>query len=141
MKKFIAMLAVIGILGASGVVFAATAKTPAEIASIVTGKTVEDITKERAAGKTYGTIANEAGKLEEFKVQIIEQKKEILDQRVKEGEITQEQADEIYNAIKNNQLTCDGTGNTGLGRKYEVGFGQGCGLGFGRRQGMHNNRR
>jgi len=141
MKKFIAMLTVIGILGASGVVFAATAKTPAEIASIVTGKTVEDITKERAAGKTYGTIANEAGKLEEFKVQIIEQKKEILDQRVKDGEITQEQADEIYNAIKNNQLTCDGTGNAGLGRKYGVGFGQGCGLGFSRRQGMHNNRR
>lgn len=118
-------------LGASGTAFAATAMTPAEIVSGLTGESVEELYKERSAGKTYGTIANEAGKLEEFKAQILEQKKAVLDQRVRDGRLTQEQADKIYNSIKNNQATCDGTGSAGIGKKYGAGFGQGSGMGLG----------
>jgi len=142
LKKIIAAVTVVGILGATGAAYAATVKTPAEIASELTGKTVEDLYKERASGKTYGTIAKDAGKLEEFKAQMLEQKKAILDQRVKDGKLTQEQADEIYNAIKNNQTNCDGTGSAAIGRKYGAGFGQGSGmgngLGAGRGAGMRN---
>lgn len=135
-KKFVAVVAAVSVMGAAGAVFAASAKTPAEIVSGLTGKTVEDLNEERAAGKTYGTIANEAGKLDEFKSQMLEQKKAILDQRVKDGQLTQQQADEIYNAIKDNQANCDGTGSAGIGKKFGAGFGQGNGMGKG--TGMRN---
>lgn len=129
MKKLIAVIAAVGILGMAGAAYAATVKTPAEIAAALTGKTVENVNEERAAGKTYGTIANDAGKLDEFKAQILEQKKAILDQRVKDGTLTQAQADEIYNAFKNNQATCDGTGSAMIGRGMGRGFGMGRGIG------------
>lgn len=130
MKKLIAVILAAGILGTAGTAFAATFKTPAEIAASVTGKTVEAVQEERAAGKTYGTVASEAGKLDEFKAQMLEQKKAILDQRVKDGKLTQAQADEIYNSIKENQVTCDGTGSAGIGRKSGAGFGKGGGMGI-----------
>lgn len=127
-KKVIAILAVIGVLATTGATLAATSKSPAEIVSGLTGKTVADLNQERTAGKTYGTIANEAGKLEEFKTQMLEQKKVILDQRVAEGRLTQEQADATYKAIQDNQVNCDGTGSVGLGRRNGAGFGGGCGM-------------
>lgn len=131
MKKIIAVIAAVGVLGAAGVIYAAEIKTPADIVSAITGKTSDQVIKERTEGKTYGTIAKEAGKLDEFKVQILEQRKAVLDQRVKDGTMTQERADEIYNAIKDNQANCDGTGSAGIGRKYGAGFGRGSGMGSG----------
>jgi hypothetical protein len=131
MKKLIAATVIIGILGTAGAVFAAAAKTPAEIAAGLTGKTVEDVTKDRIAGKTYGTIAKDAGKLDEFKAQMLEQRKALLDQKVKDGTITQERADALYNAMKSNQAICDGTGNIGAGMRNGAGCGAGNGQGFG----------
>jgi len=138
MKKLIATVAVLGVLGAGGVVFASEILTPAQIAADLTGKSVTEVTEERADGKTYGTIANEADKLDEFRIQMLEQKKAILDQRVKDGTMTQEEADQIYNAIKENQALCDGTGNGKIGKGCGAGFGNGNGngLGKGRGQGM-----
>jgi hypothetical protein len=133
-KKIVLSIAMVSVLSSSVVFGVVAAKTPAEITSRITGKTVEEVTKERATGKTYGTIASEAGKLEEFKAESLLQKKAILDQRVKDGTLTQAKADEIYNSIKTNQTTCDGTGNAGIGKMNGVGFGQGNGQGRG--QGM-----
>lgn len=131
LKKLTVVLVVVGMFAAAGAVYAA-GKSPADITAGLTGKTVDALYQERAAGKTYGTIANEAGKLEEFKSQMIEQKKAVLDQRVQEGKLTQAQADEIYNAIKDNQANCDGTANGGaIGKKFGAGFGQGSGMGRG----------
>ncbi|MCB2288945.1 hypothetical protein LGK97_04090 [Clostridium sp. CS001] len=124
-KKIVLSLAVVSVLSSSVVFAVVSAKTPAEITSGITGKTVGEVTKQKATGKTYGTIANEAGKLEEFKADILLQKKAILDQRVKDGSLTQGSADEIYNSIKTNQTTCDGTGSAGIGKMNGVGFGQG----------------
>ena len=135
-KKIIVVAAVVGVLGAAGIAYAADIKTPADIAAVLTGKSITDVNKERAEGKTYGTIAKEAGKLDEFKDQMLEQRKAVLDQRVKDGKITQQQADEGYNAIKNNQVTCDGAGNAKIGKKYGAGFGNGQGAGLGRGKGM-----
>ncbi|HEX3032500.1 MAG TPA: DUF2680 domain-containing protein, partial [Bacillota bacterium] len=111
----------------------ATNQTPAQIAASLTGKTLAAVNEERAGGKAYGTIAKEAGKLTEFQAQVLEQKKAILDERVKAGSITQAQADQIYAAIKNNQATCAGSG-AGIGRGCGTGFGQGScgGMGIGR---------
>lgn len=133
-KKLIAAATIVGILGIVGVAsasYATGATTPASIVAGLTGKSVEEVTAQRAAGKTYGTIANEAGKLAEFKAQTLEQKKIILDQRVKDGNLTQAQADQIYNSIKTNQATCDGTGSAGIGKSNGVGFEQGMGRGRG----------
>ncbi|WP_434512767.1 DUF2680 domain-containing protein [Desulfitobacterium sp. AusDCA] len=132
LKKLVILVTALGVLGTAGTVYAATFKTPAEITSQVTGKSVEAVNEERASGKTYGTIANEAGKLDEFQSQMLEQRKAILDQQVKDGKLTQTQADAIYNNIKNNQATCNGAGmGYGMGAGYGRGAGQGYGRGLG----------
>lgn len=138
LKRLFVLTIAVGVIGLAGVAYAADIKTPADIASALTGKSVEDVTKEHTEGKTYGKIAADADKLEEFKVQMLEQKKAILDQRVKDGTLTQQQADEIYNKIKDNQATCDGTGNAQIGKKSGAGFGQGKGMGNGIGRGMGN---
>jgi hypothetical protein len=146
LKKTVAILGTLGIIASSTAVYAAaTAKTPADIVSGLTGKTTTQLYTERAAGKTYGTIAKEAGKLTEFQKQMLAEKKVVLDQRVKDKTLTQSQADAIYNAMKTNQATCDGTGSAAIGKKNGVGFGQGqgqgkgMGMGKGSGNGMRNS--
>ena len=138
LKKLVLVVAALGVLGTAGTVYAATLKTPAQITSEVTGQTAEAVTSERASGKTYGTIANEAGKLDEFKNQMLEQRKALLDQQVTDGKLTQNQADEIYSAIKNNQLTCDAAGAGQVGKGYGMRGGNGQGMGMGMGQGYGN---
>jgi hypothetical protein len=132
--------------------FAASAyKTPAQAVAGLTGKTEASVIAEKIeSGKTYGTLANEAGKLEEFKDEMVAIKKDVLDARVAAGTMTQAQADEILADLEANQATCDGTG-TGtarIGQKAGAGFGsmngqgqgkgQGSGMGQGRGQGMNS---
>jgi hypothetical protein len=132
MKRFMkvtVIIAVIFALGTTGTVFAASTKSPAEIVSELTGKTTDEVNSERVAGKTYGTIANDAGKLEEFKTQVLVQKRAYLDQRVKDGTLSQERADAIYDAIEEAQSLCDGTGGDSQGVGCGAGFGAGAGTG------------
>lgn len=129
--KITVLIAAIFVLGTAGTVFAASFKTPAEIVSELTGKTTDQIDSERASGKTYGAIANDSGKLEEFQTQILEQKRAYLDQRVKDGTLSQESADAIYDATVKAQSTCDGTGRGSSGVGCGAGFGSGSGSGTG----------
>ena len=63
----------------TGIVFTAvTTKTPSDITFELTGKTVDQVTQEKVSGKTYGTIANEAGKLEELKQRVLYRKNKYL---------------------------------------------------------------
>jgi hypothetical protein len=134
-KTFALAIAVVSTLS-SGIVFAAVnTNTPADITSGLTGRTVEQVMQEKASGKTYGTIAKGAGKLEEFKTESLASKKQVLDQRVAEGTLTQDKADEIYNLLKTNQENCDGTGSSSIGKTNGVGFGQGQVQGQGQGQG------
>lgn len=135
-KQLIAVVATLGILGVAGTAYAAEFRTPADIVSSLTGKTVEAVSVERASGKTYGTIANEAGALEPFQEEMLVQRKAFLDQRVTEGRMTQDQANAIYSAIQENQVTCDGTGSAQIGKNNGVGFGNGMMQGLGRGQGQ-----
>jgi len=133
-KKLIVVATIIGslsVVGVAGAAVATGATTPAGIVAGLTGKSVDSVTAERAAGKTYGTIAQEAGKLDEFKTENLAQKKAMLDERVKAGNLTQAQADATYKAIETNQATCDGTGTAKMGQKSGMGFGQGMGNGGG----------
>ena len=138
MRKFVMAGAMILTIGAaSATTFAASSyDTPAEALAGLTGKSVEDVTAERyETGKTYGTMANDAGKLEDFQTEMLQIKKDILAQRVKDGTMTQERADEILAAIEENQANCDGTGQARLGRGSGAGFGQGAGAGYGMMRG------
>lgn len=131
---------------------AATYNTPAEAAAGVTGKPVEEIISEKVdSGKTYGQIAAEEGKLEEFKEEVLEIKKDRLQDKVDSGRITQEQADEAVSRIEEKQANCDGTGNgsglcdgTGIGagnnsgRQKGNGSGQGNGTGRGAGNGLRD---
>lgn len=112
---------------------AAAYESPAEAVAGLTGKTLEDVIAEKSeTGKTYGQLANDAGVLDEFKAASLEMKKDILAAKVADGQITQEQADELLAAITENQTTCDGTGSAGIGQGVGAGFGSnGCSLGSG----------
>lgn len=139
MKRFMKITVVIAgilVLGSAGTAFAASSKTPVNIVSELTGKTTDQVDSERASGKTYGAIANDAGKLEEFQTQILEQKKSYLDQRVKDGTLSQERADAIYDEIVEAQSSCDGTGGNFRGVGCGAGDGTGaCGAGASRGRG------
>lgn len=118
--------------------------TPAEIVASLTGKSVESVTTERIeTGDTYGALANEYGVLDQFKSQMMEQKKNYLDERVAAGTMTREQAETIIAAMEARQGDCDGTCSGGTGARMGAGFGGmnknrgggarsglGCGLGF-----------
>ena len=136
-QKMIGLVTAIGILSISGAVYADGLKTPATLAAELTGKTVTEVTAARLDGKTYCTLAKDAGQLEAFQSQMLDIKQAILEQRVADGRMTQSKADEILAALKTNQATCDGTGSAQIGRSMGAGFGCGMGQGNGLRDGSH----
>ncbi len=145
MKKTIAIIVMAAVLLVGSVTVALAAdgwRTPAEILAPLTGKTPDEVQAARAAGQSYGEQAAAAGKLAAFSGERLEQYKLRLDEAVKEGRITQADADKLYAAMKARVEACDGTcGNTcgglgagaGLGRRN--GMGNGMGLGMGRMAG------
>ncbi|MHB8962817.1 MAG: DUF2680 domain-containing protein [Saccharofermentanales bacterium] len=140
-KKFVIPVVLALAIGAiSFTAFAASSyKSPAEVAAALTGKSVDEVTAQKSEeGTTYGSIADEAGKLEEFKAEMLELKKDILTEKVEAGTLTQERADEILAAIEENMANCDGTGSGRTGEGMGAGFGFGKGNGQGRGQGMRN---
>lgn len=112
--------------------------TPAEAAAGVTGKTLEEVQAERWSGKSYGTIAAEAGA--EFQAAVWEMQAETLAAWVAEGFLTQEEADAQLDALQQRQTVCDGLGGFGCGLGRGGGFGGGLGRGDGRglRSGCRN---
>lgn len=126
-KPLIALsILVVMIISLSSVAFAAgIVKTPAEIVAGLTGKTVDQVTVDRQNGTTYGAQAKAAGQLEAFQDQRLEQYKITLDEAVKNKEMTQSQADELYANMKLRLESCDGTG-TGSGFSNGRGAGN-CG--------------
>jgi len=130
-KKVAIVMAVILVVGVTSVTaFAASGYTsPAEIITGLTGKSIESVIADKTeSGSTYGAIASEAGVLDEFKAQMLEQRKANLSERVTAGTMTQERADEIIAAMEENQANCDGSG-TGSGMCSGTCTGTGAGLG------------
>lgn len=138
MKKVLTAGAMILALNATAITSFAAAKyqTPAEVAAGVTGQTVESVTAQRqSSGKTYGSIAAEAGKLDEFKAANIDVKKDRLSALVESGRLTQEEADSILKDMEENSAYCTGAGNGQGNRGLGFGCGNGgagCGVGLGR---------
>ncbi len=151
MKSFarIAALAIAAVvLTTAGVALAAEFKSPVEILSELSGQSIEDLRDQRLEGEPYGAIAEEYGKQDEFRDQMLEQKKAILEQRVEDGVLTREQADEIEDSLA---AFCDGEDRGFCGQGFGAGFGmgfgggrngdgRGLGRGFGRGSGMRFGR-
>lgn len=138
MKKTIVVIVMAAVLliGTATVALAADGwKTPAETVADVTGKTVEQAQADREAGKTYGAQAAAAGKLDDFKAQRLAQYKLRLDEAVKDGRLTQAEADKLYDAMKARMADCTGDG-TGCGGGMGGGMGNGGGFGRGMGNGM-----
>lgn len=150
MKKFaVGCIAVLTLVSASVTSFAASAyQTPAEAAAGVTGQSLEDVIAQRQSGKSYGSIAADAGKLSEFQQATREIQQDRLNAGVANGTITQEQADAWIAAMQERQSVCDGTGmgagcglgagNCGLGAGMGLGQGQGRGQGRGMGLGLRD---
>lgn len=129
-KKMAAVLAVLVIVSLSAMVFADVATfNPFATLAELTKKTETEI-KDLAKTKSLGQIAKDAGVLEAYKAEMLQAKKAVLDQRVKDGLMTQADADKVYAEIKTRMAACDGT-TTGLGK-----LGKGLGMGFGKEFGM-----
>lgn len=140
MKKFKSIIFMVTVLlifqAGSMPAMAASGKTPADIVAKLTGRSVEDVIQERMdTGKTYGRIARDNGKLNEFKNQCLELKVKILKENVKDGLLSQAEADSIIAAMKANQALCDGSGygcGYGCGKNQGYGYGKNQGYGKGR---------
>ena len=108
---------------------AAAYSTPAEALADLTGRTVDSvITQHVEEDKTYGAIASEAGVLEAFQDAKLDIAKDALDERVADGDISQENADEILAKLETKVADCDGTGScsaTGIGFGAVYGKGNG----------------
>lgn len=127
-KVLIVSLVLLLLLAASVTAFAFTKSTPAEIVAGLTGKSIEEVTEIRyETGKTFGQIAYDEDLLEEFKDEMLKNKKAILDEKVKEGILTQEEADEIFKNIETMQESCTGNGG-GFGMMRNAGNGNGFGM-------------
>lgn len=112
-KKIIILVVLVVVFSAISITAFAISdyKTPAEALAALTNRTVESVKTERKeTGKSFGKIAKEADKLDEFKLERIQIFKDRVNEKVLEGKITQEQADNILQAIDNKQANCDGNG-------------------------------
>jgi hypothetical protein len=145
-KKILLVTAIVAvmILGLASVSFAATGwKTPAEILSGLTDRSVESVQEQRQAGDPYGLQAVEAGVSEAFREQRLEQVKIRIEEAVESGTLTREEADERLTAMENRGAECDGTGiHQGEGglRMGNPEAGNGLGQGQGQGQGRQNHR-
>lgn len=137
LKKLLATGAVvltIGLIAPTLMTQAAQTKieTPVEITANLTNRTIESILKEMwETGKSPVQIADEAGKLTDFEKETLAQQKKILNQRVKDGLMTQTQADNIINSIEESQTYGYGYGYGGCGYNYGGGYRRGYGYGGG----------
>lgn len=136
-RKIVAASVLSLAMGVTSITAFAAAKydSPQDALVGITGKTVEEITEKKVEeNKTYGAIAAEEGVLEEFKVELMEQKKDVIEKRVSEGNLVQEEADKILERIQERQETCVGEGHSGEGMME----GNGLHFGDGSRDGLGN---
>ncbi len=131
-KSILFLLALVSMLFVFSVSVGAATEypTPADAVAGLTGRTVESVLEERrTTGKSLGTIAQEAGVLDEFKEACNAITEERLSAMVAEGRMTQKEADDALQAIKERRELCNGDGtNSGAGCGAFAGTGAGRGI-------------
>lgn len=137
-KKILIALSIMAVIliGIASVSFALEFKSNADIVAGLTGKSVDAVNSARLAGESYGEQAADAGKLDAFKDARLDQMKARLAELVKDGRLTQAEADARLKLMQEQISTCTGTGeNQGLGGGNGGNAGGGCGMGGGLRNG------
>ena len=137
LKKIFALTAMVFTIsaGSLSVYAASNYNTPAEALSGLTGRSYESVIAERAnTGSTYGEIASEAGVLTEFKIELLEMKKDQLAAKVAAGSLTQSEANSLLVTLQEQQKNCisDGSGmqaalgmGSMFGNQQQIGTGSG----------------
>ncbi|KUO62010.1 MAG: hypothetical protein APF84_05120 [Gracilibacter sp. BRH_c7a] len=112
------IVAVLLLVGANSVL-GATFKSPAEIYAELKGISVEEAYAVRQAGSGFCLQTENPDISEEFRAQMLENRKAVIQEKVIAGELTQEQADSFIANMEENMANRDGS----LGRGG-MGFGQ-----------------
>ncbi|NLJ57427.1 MAG: DUF2680 domain-containing protein [Tissierellia bacterium] len=87
--------------------YAVTVSSPAEIVAKISGKSLDEVTEERfERGQTYGQLAYSEGLWEEFREEMLKNRKALLDEKVANGSLTEEEAKEIYSNMEIRQEYC-----------------------------------
>lgn len=110
-----------------------------DVVAKLTGLSADDVQAKRAAGQSFEQIAaSKDVSADKVVAQALAVRKQLLDEKVKAGVITQAQADAALAAMKTrlesrvaNTAACTGQGGGGCG-----GGGGGCGMGGGMGRGM-----
>ncbi|HZK43710.1 MAG TPA: DUF2680 domain-containing protein [Syntrophomonadaceae bacterium] len=143
-KKAIILGAITLLIGTTSSVALAASNysSPAELVAGLTNRTSESVIDERVeTGKSYGAIANEAGVINEFKTEVLEIKKDRVNQQVETGKITSQEAQTRITNLEENQKNCDGSRMNQMDKNKGLGFGQGKGInkgaGFGQGKEMN----
>jgi hypothetical protein len=84
-------------------------RTPAQIVAQITGKSLDEVETARAAGQSYVEQAKAAGKFDAFKAAELENCKLRLDGMVKDGKITQSEADAKFKVMTEWMQKWDGS--------------------------------
>lgn len=108
----VASLLAIGIGVTTLTVYAqAKYETPREALSAITGKTIDEIhTLRFEEGMNHADLFETDAQYEEFKSEVLEQRKDRIDERVEDGRLTQERANEIKNQMNEDTEMFDGRG-------------------------------
>ncbi|PKM55861.1 MAG: hypothetical protein CVV00_02405 [Firmicutes bacterium HGW-Firmicutes-5] len=133
-KLVVSMSALVLVAATSIGVYAAENMSPAQSLSELTGRSVEEL-YEAKGDQTFGVLAQELEVADAFRTDMVANKLAIIEERVAQGTITREAADEMIAVILENQENCDGTGLNQGDLRLGLGFGQGNGMGTGERVG------
>lgn len=121
MKKLIA-ITLIGVLaiGLGAMSFADAFSSPAQVYADLAGVDVATAYELKGTDKTFGELAEENGFLDAFEAATLSGKIAIVNARVADGTLSQEDADAIIEQIEN----CDGDPQSRLGQFFNMRFGQ-----------------
>ncbi len=121
MKKLL-VIGLIGVLtiGLGAMSFADAFSSPAEAYADLSGMSVAEAYELKGADKTFGKLAEENGFLDDFEAATRAGKINIVQARVADGTLEQEDADEIISQIND----CEGTPGSRLGQFFKMRFGQ-----------------
>ncbi len=133
----IASLLALGVGATTFTVYAqAQYDTPREALSAMTGKSVEEIHELRQdEGMVLSELFETDAEYEAFKNEVLEQRKERIEDRVENGNLTRERADEILSQMEDGTFMMKGAG---FGRGGDCTTGDGPSFGNHQENGNHH---
>lgn len=131
-KKIIAATLTLLVLGGGSAAYASAGASSLAVLADAADTSVDTILENREDGETLGSIAAEYGVLAEFQEARLADRIALIQEKVEEGTLTQDEADEIIATMEDHLADCDGTGtgsedgtqlNLQLGQQGSMGSG------------------